>query len=269
MIQLNGVELAFRTFPNGETLVDGESISAIIQDLNAISFKYENDSDLIKLMFVKSVLDDRDKPASLLIYYMPYSRMDRVEGASVFTLKYAANLINSLQFKDVTVIEPHSDVTLALLNRSKAKYPTVELLEQVAAEVGFDRDTDYLFFPDAGAQKRYSKVKGYKQLVGFKSRDFQTGEIQSLDIVGTVPAVPFKVIIVDDLCSYGGTFIRSAEKLREIGASPVYLLVGHCEKSIHQGKILTTDLIDKVFTTNTILDQAGHDKIQLFEIGGF
>ncbi|MBW7460425.1 ribose-phosphate pyrophosphokinase, partial [Paenibacillus sepulcri] len=108
-----------------------------------------------------------------------------------------------------------------------------------------------------------------KQLVGFKSRDFQTGDIQSLDIVGTVPAEPFKVIIVDDLCSYGGTFIRSAEKLREIGASPVYLLVGHCEKSIHQGTILTTDLIDKVFTTNTILDQAGHDKIQLFEIGGF
>ncbi|WP_188998112.1 ribose-phosphate pyrophosphokinase [Paenibacillus nasutitermitis] len=269
MILLNGVELEFQTFPNGETLVNGEAIGSNMKDFNTISFKYENDSDLIKLMFVKNVLDERSKPASLLIYYMPYSRMDRVEGLSVFTLKVAANLINSLQFHDVTVIEPHSDVTLALLNRSTATYPTIELLERVTKEVGFDREQDYLFFPDAGAQKRYSKVKGYKQLVGFKSRDFQTGQIQSLDIVGKIPEKPFKAIIVDDLCSYGGTFIRSAEKLREIGASAVYLLVGHCENSIHQGKILTTDLIDRVFTTDTILDQTGHDKITRYEIGGF
>jgi ribose-phosphate pyrophosphokinase len=166
------------------------------------------------------------------------------------------------------VIEPHSDVTLALIDRSIGKYPTVQLLDEVTAEIGFDPEQDYLFFPDAGAQKRYSKVRGYKELVGFKSRDFQTGEIKSLEIVGNVDHDEFKVLIVDDLCSYGGTFMLSAEKLKKIGAAQIYLLVGHCEKSIYKGKILESDLIDKVFTTNTILDQADHPKIHVYEMGG-
>jgi ribose-phosphate pyrophosphokinase len=268
VILLNGVELEFKLFPNGETLVDGGQILEHAVENNDVAFKYENDSDLIKLMFLKNYLDDNNLKAALIIYYMPYSRMDRVEGSSVFTLKYVSNLINSLNFAKVTLIEPHSDVSLALINKSTAKYPSIELLDQVIAEVGFKLEEDYLFFPDAGAQKRYIKVKGYKQLVGFKVRDFQTGQIKKLDVVGNVENEGFKVIIVDDLCSYGGTFIMSAEKLKEIGASEIYLLVGHCENSIYKGKILETDLIDKVFTTNTILDEANHEKIHVYEIGG-
>ncbi|QGQ95640.1 ribose-phosphate pyrophosphokinase [Paenibacillus psychroresistens] len=268
MILLNGTKLVFKLFPNGETLVDGDQILALAADFNKVAFKYENDSDLIKLMFIKNYLDDRNLKAALIIYYMPYSRMDRVEGSSVFTLKYVANFINSLSFEKVTLIEPHSDVSLALINKSTAKYPSIELLIRVIAETGFNIEQDYLFFPDAGAQKRYSKVKGYKQLVGFKVRDFQTGEIKKLDIVGHVDHKNFKVIIVDDLCSYGGTFMMSAEKLKEAGADKVYLLVGHCEKSIYKGKILETDLIDQVFTTNTMLEESEHKKIHIYEIGG-
>lgn len=269
MIKLNGRALTLKTFPNGETLVNGDELLAYMAADNRIVWKYREDGDLIKLMFVKSYLDARRASCSLTILYMPYSRMDRVEGTSAFTLKYAASFINSLQFEAVTVIEPHSDVTLALLDRSTAEYPTLQLLERVADETGFDRGRDYLFFPDAGAQKRYGKVTGYKQLVGFKARDFQTGEIQSLDIVGEMQAAPFKAIIVDDLCSYGGTFLRSAEKLKEIGAEKVYLLVAHCEKSVHKGKLLESGLVDMVFTTDTILDEAGHKKIRIFETGGF
>lgn len=268
MLKLNGVELGLKQFPNGETLVNGDEILAHMADYNSIAWKYEDDGDLIKLMFVKSYLDDRRSACSLTIYYMPYSRMDRVEGTSAFTLKYVSSFINGLNFESVTVIEPHSDVSLALIDRSIGKYPTINLLDRVAAEVGFDSERDYLFFPDAGAQKRYSKVKGYKQLVGFKARDFATGQIKSLDVVGTVANGGFNVIIVDDLCSYGGTFMLSAEKLKEIGAAHIYLLVGHCEKSIFKGKILESDLIDKVYTTDTILDHAEHDKIQVYEIGG-
>ena len=217
---------------------------------------------MIKLMFVKRYLDDRNVRCALTIYYMPYSRMDRIEGNSAFTLKYTAALINALQFDTVTVIEPHSDVTLALLDRSKAEYPAITLLGEVVEEVGFEREQDYLFFPDAGAQKRYSKVNGYKQLVGYKARDFATGRIKSMDVVGQVERCDFKAIIVDDLCSYGGTFLLGAEKLRELGAAQVYLLVGHCENSIYDGKLLASGMIDRIYTTNTILSDRGHDKIQ-------
>jgi ribose-phosphate pyrophosphokinase len=270
MIQVNGTELKLGTFPNGETLVDGDELLKVMKQENVIIWKYENDGDLIKLMFVKQYIEQHQATAALIIAYMPYSRMDRIEGTSAFTLKYTANFINSLQFSKVTVIEPHSDVTLALLDRSEALYPTIRLIDQVAEAAGLNWNHDVLFFPDAGAQKRYSKLKGdYKQLVGFKQRDFATGRIQSLELVGQVPTTPFKALIVDDLCSYGGTFLLSAEKLKQAGASHVYLLVAHCEKSIYKGKLLDSGLVDRVFTTDTMLDEAGHDNIHIFELGGF
>lgn len=271
MIALNGVPLTFKTFPNGETLVDGEAIKQLAHERNRIDFKYENDGDLIKLMFVKKHLDELRRKATLLVRYMPYSRMDRVEGDSVFTLKHTSTFLNGLDFEEVTIIEPHSDVTSALIDRCRTEYPTIRLLEKVVKETGFDAEIDFLFFPDAGAQKRYSKVKGYKQLVGFKSRDFATGEIRSLELVGTIDTGTqgFKAIIVDDLCSYGGTFLRSAERLKEAGAEEVYLIVGHCENAIFQGEMLGSGLVDKVFTTDTILDAAqATERIDITEIGG-
>jgi ribose-phosphate pyrophosphokinase len=271
LIKLNGTELIFKSFPNGETLVDGDKISdLLVSDSNLIVFKYENDSDLIKLLLVKSHIDATiNTETSLRIFYMPYSRMDRVEGESVFTLKYISKLINSLDFYNVEISEPHSDVTLALVDNSFPSYPTIKLLSSVMDEVNFDKESDYLFFPDSGAAKRYSKVKGFKTLIGHKERDFQTGDIKRLDILGSVEGSGFKVIILDDLSSYGGTFLKSAEKLSEIGASEIYLLVGHAEESIYKGKVFEEgSLIDKVFTTDSIISEEKNIKIKIYPLGG-
>lgn len=255
MILIDGREVQFKTFPNGETHVVAESIFDNVSVPQQIHFKYENDSDLIKLMLVKRHMDQSRYLVNpiLVIYYMPYSRMDRSEGGSVFTLKYVADFINSLDFRRVFVIEPHSDVTCALLNNSEPYNINFDLLPKVEEMVGFNPADDYLFFPDAGAQKRYAKLNGYKQLVGFKHRDFATGEIKSLEVVGTLTGGVGKVIIVDDLSSYGGTFMFSAKKLRDLGFNQVYLLVAHAENSIFKKELLKTDLIDKMFTTDTIL----------------
>lgn len=277
MILLNGKEVQFETFPNGETkvIIDENNIEIV----NLISFKYKGDSDLIKLMFVKRYLDDHELSVMnyLYIYYMPYSRMDRVEGNSVFTLKYISDFINNLKFERVEVIEPHSDVTAALLNNVKAKFINFDLLPLVMKDVGFDKEKDYLFFPDAGAQKRYHSLLGFKQLVGYKHRDFETGEIKSLQVVGEVPYEKRKIIIVDDLSSYGGTFLHSGNKLKELGFKEIYLLVAHAEDSIFKGKLLKDDSpITKIFTTNSIITQNGvwentqyNDRLQVFKLEEF
>ena len=94
MITVNGVEIKFTTFPNGETNVDGESIILAYNSSRGITvdkvvLKYENDSDLIKLMFVQKHLNINF--CELVITYMPYSRQDRIEGESVFTLKHVCD----------------------------------------------------------------------------------------------------------------------------------------------------------------------------------
>ncbi|MCK5602324.1 ribose-phosphate pyrophosphokinase [Candidatus Pacearchaeota archaeon] len=255
MIKLNGNEVIFKKFPNGETLIDKDQIDRGIIEDNRIVFKYEDDSDLIKLMFIKKHLDTLGTISDLILVYCPYSRMDRSESGSVFTLKYVAKFINFLQFADVQIIEPHSDVTMALIDNVFPINLSLKLFNEMVGTVKFDKERDCVYFPDASAEKRYSKhLKGYKTLTGFKKRDFKTGEIQSLEIFGEPDSKGFNVIMIDDLCSRGGTFMYGGKKLKEMGADKIYLVVAHCEDTIFTGDIFKTDIIDTVYTTNSILD---------------
>ncbi len=273
MILLNGKELNFTQFPNGETNVPHKQIKSLYAygHTNIITLKYENDVDLIRLMFIKKHLDKLTNRIKLVIAYMPYSRMDRVENDSVFTLKYVAEFINSLNFSEQTqIVEPHSDVTPALINNAVEVYPTVKIFHQVKDIIWFNKDKDYVYYPDAGAEKRYSKKIGnLKSITGFKKRDFETGQITSLEIMGKIEGNP-KIIMIDDLCSYGGTFMLGATKLREIGVSSIHLIIGHCENSIYKGDILKTRLIDEVYTTDSILTDMSsvkpNGKISIFKL---
>lgn len=254
MILLNGKEVEFGNFPNGETLFKKDGLKINVH--NVVSFKYENDSDLIKLMFLKKYIETHRTINTLIIYYMPYSRMDRSENDSPFTLKYVADFINSLKFDYIEVIEPHSDVTCAVLDNANAHFVNFKLLPMVMSKIGFHPSYDYVVFPDQGASKRYSGMVAFNQLVGHKKRNFETGRIESLDLIGDIDThYGKKAIIVDDLSSYGGTFVMTAKALREKGIEEVYLLVAHAEDSIFKGELLKSDLITKVFTTDTILTQ--------------
>lgn len=254
MIKLNGVEVVFEKFPNGESRMDESVIIGAVIEENRISFKYSNDSDLIKLMFVKQYLSENYQSKNhLRIYYMPYSRMDRVEGISAFTLKYVSNFINDLNFDSVDVIEPHSNVTPALLNKVKSNYINNILIKKVIKEIGFNENVDSIMFPDNGASQRYKNMKFKNVLIGNKTRNFQTGKITGLELIGNKHPQGKKVLICDDLSSYGGTFVKSSIELKKEGFEEVYLLVAHAENSIFKGELFNH--IDKLFTTDSILTE--------------
>lgn len=275
MIKLNEKYLNITQFPNGETHIQGKDIlsQSLKHDsqgkdfINNITFYYETDADLIQLMFVKRYLDSLQRKSSLTIAYMPYSRMDRIEGESVFTLKYISEFINSLNFDSIIIVEPHSDVTPALINNCLTTFPSVTILYGVKQLINFNSEKDFVYFPDASSQKRYSsKIGNCKSLVGLKHRDFDTGKITNLEVIGNTSNTPFKVIMIDDLCSYGGTFIMGAKKLKELGASEIYLVTGHAENSIYLGDIFKTNLIDKVFTTDSIIKEEKNNKIKIYSL---
>jgi ribose-phosphate pyrophosphokinase len=278
MIKINGIKLDIDTFPNGESHIKGNKIKSMLGGLRLkridITFRYENDGDLIKLSFIKSFIDSIlvknavSMAVNLSIAYMPYSRMDRVMGDSLFTLKYVAKMINDMKFNKVTVHEAHSDVTLALIDNSESYLSTPILLPIVMEEVNFDKERDFVFYPDAGAQKRYTMGE-FKYGVGNKKRNIiGDGSIESLEInlASEVTVGKSKAIIVDDLCSYGGTFMRSTTALKEVGFDEVYLLVGHCEESILKGDIFKTGLINKVYTTNSIIQESEEERLTIYPI---
>ena len=266
MIIVNGREIKFEKFPNGETRMVEDSFPSKLPNTINVTFKYEDDSDLIKLMFVKRYLEQcliiKEFRCILNMLYMPYSRMDRSENNSPFTLKYVAEFINNLNFDGVAITEAHSEVTTALVDNSMSMLYNLELIENVKEDVGFDEEVDYIVFPDNGASKRYSNLKAKNILVGYKNRDFETGEIKSLNIIGDVNGKGKKAVIVDDLSSYGGTFVATSKELKKLGIEEVYLLVAHAENSIFKGELFNH--VDKVFTTNSILTEQGNWENQRF-----
>lgn len=271
MIKLNGNKIKFSNFPNNECTF--ECIEQYVEKYeNAVLFKYEDDSDLVKLMMVKKELDRYASSAQtfLIITYMPYSRLDREQDGIPFTLKYVGQMINDMNFTEIAVIEAHSDVTMGVLDRC-INVEITEYLFNMANQkclLDFDPKKDFVCFPDATAQKRYSSIGDYNYVVGMKHRDFKTGRILDMELFvpGEIENIKEtwgeqlskvygrNVVIVDDLCSRGGTFILTAEKLKELGADKVYLITTHCEKNVLNGLIPTGAYINKMITTNTMAD---------------
>jgi ribose-phosphate pyrophosphokinase len=249
MILLNGKEVQFGQFPNKEMNMDIKLLD--IKNSNGIEWHFEDDGDFIKLLTLKSYLDEQDTRSRLYIGYMPYSRMDRANDSYAFSLKYACNMINSMGFYKVVVREAHSDVTPALLNKCTIHNWCMEKVEEC-----FEEFDGTFFFPDAGAQKRYET--SHPHAVGFKKRDFATGEIESFEINGTVEE---NVLIIDDLCSRGGTFIHSAIELKKAGAKNVSLLVAHCEKNVFTGALFNH--INYLFTSKEMLK--GSEQIHFYD----
>ena len=116
-----------------------------------------------------------------------------------------------------------------------------------------------LYFIDL---KRYNEKNQHEYAFGIKHRDWKTGKIISLEVVRECPLVGKDILIIDDICSKGGTFIMAAKELKRLGARNIYLYVTHCENNIFNGEILNSDLIKYVYTTNSIY-RGNNEKIKI------
>lgn len=250
MIKLNGKVIISGSFPDGTMLLKQKPDGTNAE----IEWYYDNDRELIALIYLTKHLNAHGvKDISLFMPYIPNARQDRVKTAEdIFTLKYFAEIINSLNFDSVTVLDPHSSVSEALINNIRIKTPKGNVLKVIEIIEKYEGEKPFMFYPDEGASKRYSGMVTLPYAFGIKKRDWQTGKIQGLDVSGGCDVKGKNVLIVDDICSRGGTFMFSAQKLKELGAANIYLYVSHCERTILDGEILTSGLIKCVFTTDSI-----------------
>ena len=266
MIRVCGIDIHHGKFPDNTLLLklSAEIIEAC-EDANriVIDWLYENDAELFTLICVKRYIDEHfyDCRIYLNMPYIPHARMDRVKNeGDVFTLKYFCEIINSLHFDGVLVRDAHSSVSLALLNTVFEEPITGYIVNAIMKS-----NSDVLFFPDEGAMKRYSGGFQMPYAFGMKKRDWETGQILGLDIINAEAVVGKNILIVDDICSRGGTFLHSAKALKEAGAQNIYLYITHCENTILEGELLTSGLIEKVYTTNSIFTKE-HEMIEVFEL---
>ena len=257
MIKVDGIEIKQNHFHDHTLLMKFDPNSdEFVCDRNDIRVEwlYENDAELFSLICVKRHLDRNftNPHVVLIMPYIPHARMDRVKSnEDIFTLKYFAEVINSLHFNTVYVRDAHSNVSLALLN-NVYDWGVRGYIETAVKK----SNAEALFFPDEGAMKRYSEQSPMPYAFGMKKRDWETGKILGLDIINAENIVGKNVLIVDDICSKGGTFFYAAKALKAAGAKSVSLYVTHCEKTIVLGELAESDgLVDHVYTTKSIFPE--------------
>ena len=251
-----------------------------------IVWKYENESELVTLIYIVNYIRDNHVSApnyiTLRMLWVPNARMDRVEcDTDVFTLKYFAQIINSLKFNKVIVLDPHSRVTNALIDRIKvipAEHFINKAMKDIVTNYTFELDfKNYLMcFPDNGAFERYASLKcfdGFTKVVGKKHRDWATGQITRLDLNVDESVVKGKsVFIVDDMISSGETLYQFIRKLKDYGALQVYIYCSHLENRIltepdnNLKKLLDDNTIRFIYTTDSLFNHE-HPKIKILDFG--
>lgn len=269
MVKANGYTIS--SFPDGTPLIKKDLHTQLSNDVVDIVWTFKSMAELPVVIMIAKDAKDRGAATQLFMPYIPNARMDRAHDEDVFTMKWFANELNKCGFSRVCVFDPHSDVAPALIDHCEVWTPINEICEIIE-----NTDPDVIYFPDAGAMKRYEDIvhsalkhtgSDSRIIHGDKKRDWASGKILGLDIVGEVKPGE-KVLMIDDICSYGGTMFYSAKKLKELGAGDIDMYVSHCENSIldsERGHLFDDpELIHRVFTTDSIFT-GHHDKVKVIE----
>lgn len=264
MLYLNDNKVEFITFPNQEKRLDLplEFVNNLHE--NIVLWNYETDASIFELLLFDEVMAKLKHNYKLVIGYMPYSRMDRTnEKNTAFSLKVLTQLLSeqTSALKEIFVLDPHSPETLSKFKEYGMKIQEVNysLADEVMEFANVNLDETWIVFPDKGAANRYDYYKYPNVIICEKTRNFATGTIESVKakITRTKGSITKEMnpnlIVIDDLCSYGGTFVKALEAIEThptIHFDEAWLVVTHAEKAMEEGKVL--EKYDKVFCTDSI-----------------
>ena len=245
-----GKSIAFEafTFNGGEPHIKiKETIEA--DEAVMITTRIKNFNDVGLLLLANDALRRMGvRQISLFLPYFPAARQDRVMVAGEpLSVKVYADLINAANFYEVIIVDPHSEVTSALLNNA-----TTISNHEFAAKCVEGRKDYILISPDGGALKKIYKLSAFLDGVPVvecsKKRDVKTGKLSGFtvyeeDLKGAT------CVIVDDICDGGGTFLGLATELKAKNAGELILIVTHGIFS--RGLETLSSVFDKIYSTDS------------------
>jgi len=276
MIKLNLTDLSkseikykVSKFPDGQQQVTIIEESFYLSDNEVVEVISRMNSFLDLELIICTVMSLREIVGVTKIeLYCPLilgSRSDRKfeQGSNNYLKTVICPIINSLGFSKVRVLHPHSDVLEACINNFE-KVPN-SLFSFATHDLFYHEDGYYeglkkatIVSPDAGALKGIYKLldglnlKNYPDiLVCNKSRD-NDGKLTRTEVPMKLKDHTNDLVIIDDLCDGGYTFIVLAKKLKEQGAKKVYLYISHAYFS--KGLDVLKENIDHVYCTNSVKD---------------
>ncbi len=251
----DAVEIAFEafTFSGGEPhirIADTERLASAEKVFVSHRLRSFDDFGLLLLAIdaLKRMLTN--PKIVVLIPYFPAARQDRVMvKGEALSVKVYADILNASGISEVVVFDAHSEVTAAVLDNC-----LVENNHKFIKEVTHALPSDLvLASPDGGALKKIYKLaaalKKFPVVECGKTRDVATGKLSGFKVYQKdLERKP--VLVVDDICDGGGTFIGLAEELKRKNAGPLYLAVSH--GIFGKGLELLLEHYDHIFTTDSV-----------------
>lgn len=223
MMTLNGIMIKPTFFPDKTSQIWQLPLPILMsRTMATINWMFESESDIMHLAQLVSLLRTRSRKIKLIISYLPYARQDKpIDNESTFALHAFADILNHLEFDFVECLDPHSEIADRLINNFSAIYPVKRIIE-----IYESLEKPLLVYPDKGAMTKYSKLVKFEYITGDKVREPLRGKIIHYGLSGSI-SEGRNVLIVDDLCDGGATFIQLAGILKQKGAGDINLYITH------------------------------------------
>jgi len=261
-------------FPGGEVGIKftpdqmGALSRCLFDDLDHILIvsRIANSNDFMAMIQVNNVVRmavharGTIVPVALVLPYLPYGRQDRMCCVGeAFSLRAFGESINSMNFFSVKTFDAHSSVASGVINNLQdvSQLKIVQSSEMLKARINGPYADKHVIFvsPDAGANKKTSELAKYfghpRFIRADKLRNLATGEIKETIVYAEEGELEgATVIIADDICDGGRTFIELAKVLKAKKAAKVVLFVTHgiFSKGLEP---LYKEGIDEIWTTDT------------------
>jgi ribose-phosphate pyrophosphokinase len=225
-----------------------------------IIWYFEHEAELIHLCQLISLLAKaRRHITHVYIPYLPYGRQDKeTSNESTFALRTFLALLP--QWPIYVTLDIHSDVAIDLYSKHGFTPCVMSISPTQYIRTAIVRsEATVVVFPDEGARKRYLDDLYISEFVVLaKNRDQLTGRILSQTIDKSASnfssLADKRLLIVDDICDGGRTFISAAQVLREfeqkITSIDLYVTHGifsQGRECLHEGGIRN------IYTTKSLL----------------
>lgn len=225
MIKLNGMEIKPTIFPDGTSQVWKVGIFDVQRPKNYefnIEWDFENEAEIFHILQLHNLINSVSaRGVNLIIKYLPYGRQDKfVSNETTFALNTFKRILSSFHFNKIEVLDAHNPKSLP---ESWINLIPNERIKEVTNE----SKSTIICFPDYGASQRGYSTSNLPLFTLDKKRDQTTGEIIGLKCDLPLDLTGHKVLILDDICDGGRTFIEAKKVLDCMGADEVNLYTTH------------------------------------------
>ncbi|NJE02487.1 ribose-phosphate diphosphokinase [Thermococcus sp. JdF3] len=241
------LEVEIKRFPDGEKYV---RVLGSSDEVTVVQSTFRpQDEHLVEMILLADALREGGaRKLRAVVPYFAYSRQDRVtkEGEPVSVRAVMRTL--AVYYDELYVFDLHNPETLKFF---QGKAVNLSPAGVIADYFGEKLGEGVVLAPDKGALER---AKAVAERLGLEYSHFHKVRVSPTEVRMEPVDVDVKgknVLIVDDIISTGGTMIRAANLLREMGAEKVFVAATHgvfAEGAIER----VSKAVDELAVTNTI-----------------